>query len=173
MKAYAHLFLFSFLVYFAACVEEQLSVEENQQIASAKMYPNVDPALWSHFRAFEDAAAERGFTVDLARTNIVGTIEDIPQDNIAGTCAYGGNQFHKDVTIDKTFWDRASHLYREYIVFHELGHCFLFRDHYEACFDDNTYVSIMRSGNGNCRDNYRLRTRDYYIDELLTPLERP
>ena len=170
MKAFASLFLFLFLVYFASCIEEELTAEE---LAASRTYPGVDAALWPHFRALDDEAAKRGFTVDLARSNIVGTIEDIELNNVAGTCSYGGRQRHKDVVIDQRFWNRASHLYREYIVFHELGHCFLFRDHHEACFDNNTYVSIMRSGNGSCRDNYRTQTRAYYLDELMTPLERP
>ncbi|MEL6124666.1 MAG: hypothetical protein AAFR14_13205, partial [Bacteroidota bacterium] len=60
--------------------------------------------------------------------------------------------------------------YREYIIFHELGHCVLFRDHVDACFANNTWTSIMRSGHGSCFDNYTSRTRPYYIDELFSSL---
>ncbi len=173
MKALESLVLFIFLIYFGACIDESLEGEATQVVPEVLSYPNVDRELWTYFRSFEDAAALRGFNVDLSRTNITGEIREIHEENIAGTCSYGGGQPYKDVIIDLSFWNRANSLYREYIVFHELGHCFLFRSHHEACFANGTYESIMRSGNGNCRDNYRLSTRDYYLDELLTPLERP
>jgi len=174
MKAVESIAMFVFLIFFGACLEEDLSIAPDEITSpTERTYPNVDKALWPYFRSFEDAARDRGHTVDLASTRIVGTIEEIKEDNIAGTCSYGGRQSHKDVIIDKSFWDRASSLYREYIVFHELGHCYLFRDHTEACLQNRTYASIMRSGNGDCRDNYTRSTRDYYLDELLSPLVGP
>ncbi len=173
MKAVESVALFVFLVFFGACLEDDLSFIPEQSIAS-KSYPNVDQALWEHFEAFEDAAAARGFNVDLTRTNIYGSIEDIDDGNVVGTCSYGGRQNHKDVIIDASFWKRASHLSREYIVFHELGHCYLFRDHREACLQNRTWASIMRSGTINsCRDNYTIATREFYVDELMSPLVRP
>lgn len=173
MKAVETIILFLFLIFFGACLEDDLAIEDD--ISSViRAYPNVDSELWSHFQAFEEAAAERGFSVDLNRANIVGTLEDIDDGNVVGTCSYGGFQNHRDVVIDQSFWDRASNLAREYIVFHELGHCYLFRDHLESCLDNRTYASIMRSGiETGCRDNYNIQTRDFYIDELMDPLEGP
>lgn len=173
MKAIESIALFIFLIFFGACLDEDLSVIPEDLAPQTKEYPNVEEALWVHFTAFEDAAAERGFNVDLSKTNIVGVIEEISENNIAGSCSYGGSQRHRDVTIDRTFWNRASHSLREYIVFHELGHCYLFRDHFEACLSNRTYASIMRSGNGDCRDNYNAATREYYLDELLETLQGP
>ncbi len=172
MKAVESIVIFVFLVFFGACLEEDLESPANESVRE-RVFPGVDPALWPHFRAFEDAALARGYRVDLAATNIVGTIEEIHEQNIAGSCSYGGRSNTKDVVVDKSFWDRANNLYREYIVFHELGHCYLFRDHLDACFANRTYVSLMRSGNGNCRDNYSFQTRDYYLDELFEPLSGP
>ena len=164
MKTVGHLLLFVYLIYFAACVEDSISADDN--IHNALNYHGVDPALWVHFRAFEQEALNRGIDVNLALHNIEGTIRDIDSDNVVGTCSY--NRFNNnDVVIDRSFWFRAPHLYREYIVFHELGHCVLFRDHLDACFANRTYVSLMRSGTGNCVDNYHHGTRDYYLDELF------
>ena len=167
MKIVECAFLFFFLLSFGACLDEVLNEDELLSQQQAREYPNVDEALWPHFRAFEDAAAVRGITVDLAATTIHGTIEEIDEENIAGVCSYGGRQVHRDVTIDQSFWNRASNLYREFIVFHELGHCYLFRGHHEACLTNRTYASIMRSGTGDCRDNYNPQTRNAYIDELF------
>lgn len=173
MKAVESISLFIFLIFFGACLEDDLPIEDDIT-PTIRAFSNVDRELWIHFQAFEDAAAERGFKIDLNKANIVGTIEEIDDGNVAGTCSYGGFQNHRDVVIDQSFWDRASHLTREYIVFHELGHCFLFRDHLESCLANRTYASIMRSGTvTGCRDNYNLQTRGYYIDELMDPLEGP
>jgi len=168
MKAVESIILFVSLITIGACIEEDISVTEEQ---SVQEFPLVDEALWSHFVAFEEAAEERGLQVELNATTIRGTIEEIHEEDIAGTCTYGGRTNFRDVVIDESFWDNSSFLAREYIVFHELGHCFLGRDHEEGCLANRTYTSIMRSGLGNCRDNYNTTTREYYLNELFGVLE--
>ncbi len=130
-----------------------------------KAFPNVDRELWPHFETFEKEAAQRGLRINLARTNISATFRDIDRANVAGMCSYGGQ--HNRITIDRPFWNRASHLSREMIVFHELGHCYLNRDHTEATFASGFCQSIMRSGTCCCRDAYSLQNRSYYLDELF------
>lgn len=129
-------------------------------------FPGVDQALWPLFIAFEDEAAERGFNIDLRAAGITGFIEEIEERHVAGRCNYNFRQPNR-VTIDEQFWNRSSNSFREMIVFHELGHCFLFRDHEERILSNGACASIMRSGNGSCLDNYNLRTRENYIDELF------
>ena len=129
-------------------------------------FPNVDPELRLYFQRFEDEAAARGIRVDLTAAGISGMIEPIDEDHIAGQCAYPRNR-PNEVTIDEAFWVRGSDLFREFIVFHELGHCYLFRPHLEDQFQNGACVSIMRSGNGTCLDNYHSGTRASYIDELF------
>ena len=168
MKTVQHLFLFIYLVYFGACVEEALEPISTSPEPTVSAFPNVDRALWPYFESFEAAAEARGIYVDLRSTNIEGSIEDIDENNVAGSCSYGGRANLRSVVLDRSFWVQAPSLLREYIVFHELGHCYLFRDHLDACFADRTYVSLMRSGTGRtCRDNYNLNTREYYLDELF------
>lgn len=164
MKAVESIFIFIFLIYFASCIERDLTPQE---LAADVEYANVDPELVPHFRAFEQVAAEMGINVDLQSSGISGKIVPINDGNIAGTCSYNSNFTHRDIEIDQDFWQRASHLYREYIVFHELGHCYLRRDHKEGCLRNGSYLSLMRSGEGNCRDNYSRATREYYIRELF------
>lgn len=136
-------------------------------IPSENTYPNVDAALWSYFAAFEYEAALRNIRVDLAQERIQGSIENITESNVVGQCSYGGYA-RSHVVIDQNFWSRTNDLSREMIVFHELGHCFLYRDHTEGRFTDGTCLSIMRSGLQACRDNYRSSTRDFYLDELFS-----
>jgi len=104
--------------------------------------------------------------VDLTDAGITGVIEEIDEDHVAGQCAFPRNR-PNEVTVDESFWVRGSDLFKEFIVFHELGHCYLFRPHLEDQFSNGACVSIMRSGNGSCLDNYRNSTREFYIDELF------
>lgn len=71
--------------------------------------------------------------------------------------------------IDLEFWERANILNKEFVVFHELGHCTLFRAHKEGVDANGICVSMMRSGLEDCRDNYSAITRATYWDELFNP----
>ncbi len=146
-----------------ACEE----IESPEPIAAEPIkFPNVDAELRPYFQLFEDEAAARGIEVDLTAAGISGFIEPIHDEDIAGQCSYPRNR-PNEVTIDEAFWVRGSQSFREFIVFHELGHCFLFRPHREESLQNGACASIMRSGNGTCIDNYHRGTRAYYLDELF------
>ncbi len=167
MKLSSHLFFLStacFLL-FSACQKDE-DLPEFQSTAGATSFAEVPEGLWDYFQRFEEEAAARGLNLDLNSLNISAEFMEISQDGVAGTCTYGSHQ-PGHVVIDETFWSRASDLFKEMIVFHELGHCVLFFDHREGVHADGTCVSIMRSGVGDCRDNYRLTTREVYLDELF------
>lgn len=129
-------------------------------------YPDVDEALWPYFQRFEDEAAARGLKVDLADAYITGYLSDISTSQVIGQCSYSSNNPHR-VTIDKPFWNQASDLAREFVVFHELGHCYLDRVHDESMDARGICLSIMRSGSGTCRDIYNAATRSGLVSELF------
>lgn len=147
-----------------------LSCSEGETIAPIDPIPqkfsNVDMELRPYFQRFEDEAALRGIAIDLTEAGISGEIERIDEDHIAGLCSYPRNQ-PNEVVIDEAFWVRGSELFREFIVFHELGHCYLIRPHLEEILPSGACASIMRSGSGPCLDNYTLDTRIFYINELF------
>ena len=97
----------------------------------------------------------------------IPVIEEIDEQHVAGQCSYGRFRNPRLVTIDASFWRRSSDRFKEFIVFHELGHCYLNRGHLESAFSNGVCVSIMRSGVGDCFDNYHVNTREYYINELF------
>ncbi len=135
---------------------------------SGKAFDSVDEALWVHFETFEVEAARRGVNIDLVALEITGVIENIQENGVAGTCQYGQHIHH--VTVDKEVWDNGSTLLREYIVFHELGHCSLFRDHNDQTLSTGACHSIMASGLGGCNYAYTAKSRDRYLDELFGAL---
>lgn len=56
-------------------------------------------------------------------------------EGYVGACiTYSDNR--KEIEIDQEFWQRAEDLAREQLIFHELGHCVLNRDH------DDTLVRV-------------------------------
>ena len=154
--------MFSFLLSLTSCQKENVEPETNTNLEFA----NVDPALWPFYSAFESEALSRGFEFDLNALRVSGKIEEIHQENVAGSCRFGSN-IDNAVTIDQTFWNRSSSLYKEFVVFHELGHCVLLRDHDESTDAQGRCLSIMRSGTTQCTDSYSLQNRDRFIDELF------
>ena len=159
--------IFGAFMFFTSCVEDEEITESSEtEFLPIGEFPGVDPALWSHFSNFEAEAAIRGLDIDLYLANITGEISEIDEEHVAGQCTYS-NQAPNAVTIDKTFWDQSNELFREFVVFHELGHCFLGRGHEEGVNADGTCRSLMRSGVEDCRDNYRTTTRKAYLDELF------
>lgn len=129
-------------------------------------YENVPKALWSYFQSFEEEAKARGLIIDLNSLNISAEIIEINDEGVAGSCSFG--TYHPNhIVIDKTFWNQSSNLLKEMVVFHELGHCSLFRGHKEGSYIDGTCLSLMRSGLGDCKDNYKVSTREKYLNELF------
>ena len=154
-----------------SCQEDSILNLDSPTTATGRQWVDVDPLLVPHFINFEEAAFERGFDIDLSITGITANIEEIQESDIAGQCTYGVHRLSpKEILIDETFWNQASELYREYIIFHELGHCHLLRDHNDQCTSLGIWESIMRSGTvRGCRDSYNNRTRAAYLDELFAP----
>lgn len=133
---------------------------------AAGTYPNVNEALWPYFKRFENEAALRNISVDLRDAKITGVISDIPSNHVLGQCSYSSAD-PKKLTIDLPFWNTSSDLSKEFVIFHELGHCYLGRLHDESKDSKGICLSIMRSGLEDCRDNYTRLTRKKYLDELF------
>ena len=155
--------LFSLLVSLSlfSCKEDPLVAAQ-----SVNLFPGVEEDLWPYFERFEAEAEARGISVDLRSQAILGEIASIAGDGVAGTCNYN-SQHPNQVTIDRQFWNSASLVIREMVVFHELGHCQLVRDHREAQDAQGHCQSIMASGLGNCFLNYNSSTRQALLDELF------
>lgn len=107
--------------------------------------PPVDQRVKEYVRRFEAAC-----NVESNASIVFGPM---PAPNWVGFCRRGT----REVFLDEPFWDWATDLSREQIIFHELGHCVL--DQMEHRED-----SIMRFVMWSDRE-YAAR-RDYFINEL-------
>lgn len=138
------------------CQKEELEVEN--------IY--IDEALAPYLERFSVEGAARGVTVDFESANISAYLENIPAAGVSGQC-YHNNDAPNRLVIDVVFWNQASDIRREFVIFHELGHCFLQRSHLETMRSDGTCASMMHSGLSGCRNAYSSATRATYLDELF------
>lgn len=150
-----------FVLALSSC-QKDLTLEE----PATAIDQDIPQELIPHFASFQRAAEERGLQVDFAAANVTAEMEVINQVSVAGTCTTNGHTL-RHIVIYQSFWDRATYLVREMIVFHELGHCILGRGHKEAAFENGICQSIMRSGTQSCIDAYTANNRDYFLDELF------
>ncbi len=157
-------FLFGLIFSFVACQKE----DESNLINVENEYPGVDIELWEYFARFEHEAEKRGLTIDLKERGISAEIIDVDGENVGGVCTY-----HEDdanhIDIDRYIWNNTSDYLKELILFHELGHCYLLRDHRNDAYSDGRCKSLMRSGTTDCFDSYNSTTRTVYLNELFDP----
>jgi hypothetical protein len=86
--------------------------------------------------------------------------------NYVGVCTING--FSKLVQIDPTYWQNLTDLQKEQLVFHELGHCSVYRGHNNAVDANNMPASIMRSYAFNTYEiAYYLTNMQSYYNELF------
>jgi len=126
----------------------------------------IEAELQFHFDSFVTEAFEHGMDISLEDLDIGGYIENIQESGTLGQCKTYSNG-SKQVVIDLPYWNSADEIEREYIVFHELGHCLLGREHKDDKDSEGDCVSIMQSGDSGCDGVYDLENRNELIDELF------
>ncbi|HEX5112831.1 MAG TPA: hypothetical protein VFV79_08295 [Saprospiraceae bacterium] len=126
----------------------------------------VDPALQEYMDRFKVEGAARGVTVDYVESRIAAYLRIITQSGVIGQCAHSDKE-ENTVIIDRMYFESATDLEKEFVVFHELGHCVLNREHLDQADNQGKCISIMTSGVGGCIINYTEATRKGLLDELF------
>ena len=126
----------------------------------------VDTPLQEYFDRFIDEAAVRGLDVTYATSQVDAQIGEITEPNVIGQCAWSQNHQHS-ITLDQQYWRTANDLQREFVVFHELGHCVLGLQHTDYSDANGNCTSIMTSGTGDCRVLYTHNNRGRMLDDLF------
>ncbi len=154
--------LFLLCIVFSFSCQSDPVVEDNSEASIS----DVSPLLAPYFKTFKEKALEYDLVIDFSAVNVTAEIKSINEGSVAGSCTTNGHDI-RHIVIDQAFWNQASHLIKEMVIFHELGHCVLGRGHKETSFPNGICQSIMRSGLGTCRDAYTSENRDYFIEELF------
>lgn len=127
----------------------------------------TDAELIPYFELFAEEAAKRGIVVDYEAARIEGLMQEIDRPNVLGQCFRNEDKPRK-VIIDIVYWTEATEVEREFLIFHELGHCFLDRDHLDITkTNSNECVSIMHSTPQACSFMLTDENREEYLDELF------
>ena len=135
------------------------------KVDGVRIHEELEP----YYVIFEEEAAKRGVVFDNEVEQIEGYLQNIVENGVIGACRRNdGPDRPRSIFVDKAYWATATWLEKEYVVFHELGHCFLGLDHDDREDDNGECVSIMASGTTGCRDNYNELTREELIDELFS-----
>jgi hypothetical protein len=128
----------------------------------------VAQPLQEYFDRFVVEGAARNVAVDYTESRVSGYLRIINSPGVIGQCAHSDTK-PNTVIIDQLYWNTATDLEKEFVVFHELGHCVLNREHLDNSDNMGNCVSIMTSGTGNCHIDYTTATRSALIDELFHP----
>lgn len=113
---------------------------------------------------FQKTAAEQGVHVEI--DNLVIQFGELSNPRQNGLCELTAYQT-PTITIRQEIWDQMEDVDREELIFHEMGHCVLGREHTSVQTSDGIPESIMnpyRISNSIYETN-----REYYISELFHP----
>lgn len=114
--------------------------------------PKIDPAFADYVARFELFS---GHTV-----NVDIQFGPTSRPEASGTC-FDRNR----IAIDREAWNSNTKSANEQIVFHELGHCVLDRDHNAERLEDGRPASLMNPSlipESDYENNV-----DYYLEELV------
>jgi hypothetical protein len=119
---------------------------------SHKSVYEVDPILEPYISAFEQRAFEQQQSIEVKDIKVY-FVEDLGEDEDSVTLAVCKRYETKDgrvmaspeIEVDKQEFDRLTELRKEALMFHELGHCILGRDHNDSLLpeEENRHSSIM------------------------------
>lgn len=144
---------------------------------------NIPISIQPHVDRFVYEAEKRGLNPGISNLSVEFEINILPGDdqrNIVGSCSRSSNLDLVKIDTLNSLWLLSGNLGREEIIFHELGHCLLGREHREDKLASGDYASIMRSrgllqygdlstfiGLSPGPAEAKFYRRDYYLDELF------
>lgn len=92
---------------------------------------DIEPEFHSYVEEFKQNS-QLGHTVKM----IFG---EIKEEDVIAYCYNYGNLRKNYILVDRTRYNELTDLEKEEVVYHELGHCILFRDHDETILNGNDY----------------------------------
>jgi hypothetical protein len=100
------------------------------------------PELQMYVQRFEAYSVLYGPSGPVAIYNLKVVFGAMKDEKSVGLCSLDLSGT-STVSIDKTYWDKANPVQKEVLMFHELGHCVLARDHREDLGEANAPISLM------------------------------
>ena len=126
----------------------------------------IPDEMLPYFERFQEAGAQHGQEIDYNSHPIEGRISSTLEATIRGQCQHDEKNPSR-VVINTVYWNTATDLEKEFLIFHELGHCYLQRSHLDSKSNNGICSSIMHSSANVCKNNYSPETRESYLEELF------
>jgi len=130
-----------------------------------KKEPVIPAEVEEYVSSFFNDARDNGLNIYLDDYDL--TIEFSELEDADGVCNSSNNTIH----IDSSEWhERMTETNRKWLIYHELGHCILEREHDSGVFENGECKSIMHShiSNSECFTNFISNSwQKYYIKELF------
>lgn len=144
----------------SACTKQELPVKQYD-------VPDIIQPYIDDFIA-EGAKRGQNIVVDNLVVEFTTSIQD---REAAGLCYFATASTPPRIQLDSTSANWQNNLYtREALVFHELGHCLLDRQHKDDIMSNGNWASMMRTkGEQMFGGQINSFKRDYYLDELFDP----
>lgn len=147
-----------FFVIIVSCKTDEIGTKPVEVPASFQPYLD---------RFLADAKA-RGVDINLAKKGIIVKYSSLESRDAAGLCTY---KSPNEITIDPTSWLNSTESYKEFLIYHELGHCVLNRRHRNDVLPNGEWTSIMRGSpetpGRTWTTNFNGFRKNYYLDELF------
>jgi hypothetical protein len=163
-----------------ACSERLKDDGTPERTQNTEIY-DVDSTFEPFIKTFIAEGNSRNKNIDIIHRGLKMKLVNMVE--IPGAKGAAGITFTDSVPvviyIDRENWNQYSQAYdggnfeHSFVIFHELGHAFLHRQHYNKTLPNGDYASIMVGGDmaeGQLnRANFRGSRIKYYFDELFLP----
>lgn len=159
---------------FCSCTKEKQ--EPNKVFKEYTVPAEVEP----YIKRFADEAKAHGQEFNFRSSGLIIEFADNKEEQWAGKCFVYQDPIK--ILFDRETWDAYKETHNgemliENLVFHEMAHGFLRREHKNDLLPNGDWASIMCGSDTytlpiekqGWNINYRGYRKDYYIDELFTP----
>lgn len=126
---------------------------------------STDPVFVSYVERFQSMARYYGRTDDVSRLAVIFNDSNLDRPSTIASCMISTGP-QNVVSVRRSYWDAATELVKQALIFHELGHCMLLRPHRgDVRVSDMTPISLMYPYiiSNNLYNNYY----NVYNDELF------
>lgn len=157
------------VLFINACgVPLSLRNDRRQKTDESRQFATTDSAFATYVATFEQQGAQKTGNPDFRIGDIPINFGDTENPHFQGVC-FEYSDGTKEIIIQKNWWDNVDQSYRESLLFHELGHCRLGREHDNTLVpsnDGDKKLSMMSAVIVN--SNEYSANRDAYLTELFT-----
>lgn len=169
-KSLFSLFFFSFLMTLASCgIPLPLKSDKTNGKTETRIHSSSAQSFLSYQSKFESLGKTQLSDPNFTIGDIPINFGDTENPYYKGVC-FEYSDGTKEIIIDQNWWEAVDEYNRESLLFHELGHCRLGRDHHDSKvkhsngqeYKESMMSSVIVSGS-NLKNLY-----NEYVKELFT-----